>query len=109
MIEAPKKDDNSCSLSIQLEDNYLSQLTQSFRVHDFLCGNQDFPGIQFDLPQQFMIHTSTNSSGILGNNDGDEATFRTDASSETSLTHQSYCEKNPSSNQINTNPPDTIE
>lgn len=58
-------------------------MTQLFGIHNFLCDNQDLSTIQFDLPNQLKVHTSTNGTSIVGNNDSDTATFRIDASAET--------------------------
>ena len=109
VIESPQKGDKSCLLSIQLEDDLLLEMAQSFRIHNFLCNNQDFLTIQFDLPNQPTIYTSTDGTGNVYSNDGDAATFRTDASTATAQTQQFGHGQNPSNNQNKTNLPDSVK
>ena len=63
----------------------MSMLADSFGMHNFLEDVQDVPKIKFDLPHQFTINTSTDRTGIIGDDNGNSCTFRTCTSAETVL------------------------
>ena len=57
----------------------------SFGVPNILGNTSDLPKIQFNLPHQFFIDTSTDKTGIVEDNYGSLCTWGTDLSEETAV------------------------